>query len=145
MSPTRSTTEEPQTEPGPTPVPAPTDPDAPPPEEPEPVPADPDVADVEAGSGEGEVGPVVLPGYWVQLGKSDKYDDRFIGHLAVVLESPWAPAPIGVPDQPIAGYTYDDTKPYTVQTRDDANAILLVEDDDLLGTGQWRQELQMHG
>lgn len=103
--------------------------------------ADVDVADVDAGSGDGEVGPLILPGYWVILGPNSDVESRFEGHPAAVIESPWASAPIGTPDQVIAGYTFDPAKKFLVQTRDDANVTFEVTQDAFLKVAETRAAL----
>lgn len=87
-----------------------------------------DVTDVEEGDGDEENGPLVLPGYWVILGKHKAVPASAVGHHAAVLSSPWANAPVGTPldAQPIVGYTFDEGKLFTVRTRDEANQLLEV-------------------
>jgi len=104
-----------------------------------------DVADVEPGKGKGEIGPIILPGYWVRLAEHDDVDEAYWGHFGVILDGPWQPAPIGVENSGIPGYTYDKDKLYLVRTRDAANALVEVPEDALAETGQNRVELQPYG
>jgi hypothetical protein len=87
-----------------------------------------DIADLSKRKRKGESPALILAGYWVRLAAHDDVDDRFVGHIAAVLESPWKSVPFADDDQESAihGYRYDDTKLFRVQTRDEVNAILEV-------------------
>lgn len=104
-----------------------------------------DVADVDPGSGKGEVGPVILEGYWVRLGAHASVPDATVGKLAAVVDSPWQPSPIGVPDSGIAGYIFDENKEFVVQLRDETNALLSVPQEAFVKVGQMRVDVEQHG
>lgn len=104
-----------------------------------------DVADVNPGSGKGESGPLILAGYWVRLGPGEGVPDESVGQLAAVVTSPWNPAPIGVPDQPIHGYTYDEDGLFTVRLRDTTGQLLSVTQDVFVATGEGRSDVAAYG
>lgn len=99
---------------------------------------DADVAELDSKPRKGEVGPLVLPGYWVLLGAGEGVEDRFVGHAAEVVSSPWSAAPIGAGDQPIRGYVFDESKSFIVRTRDDANSLLGVTEDEFTRVSETR-------
>jgi hypothetical protein len=88
------------------------------------IPAAESLPDPQPGPFAGEVGPVVLAGYWVRLADDGIVPAEMVGHLAQIVDSPWKPAPIGAPDQPIGGYIFDDTGTFIVRTRDQYNALV---------------------
>jgi hypothetical protein len=109
--------------------------DAPVEEEAPPVVGDVDVADVDPGKGKGELGPVILPGYWVKISPDADLDEEFDsqrGALATVVESPWSNVPFaGDSEETLHGYRYDKDKKYLVRTRGAAevNVDGLTEED----------------
>jgi hypothetical protein len=105
------------------------------------TPSEPDVADVEPGSGAGESGPLILAGYWVTLGSGGNVPEGAEGKIAAVVSSPWKSAPIGVPDQPIRGYTFDEEEKFLVRLRDETNALLELEQSDFVKTGETRVDV----
>ncbi len=108
---------------------------------------DQDVSDVDPGSGKGEVGPLILQGYWVRLSEHEDVPEAYAGHLAVVIDSPWKAAPCGLPGtvSPIDGYTFDEDASFRVQTRDEANAILEVPQEAFSAVAPTRGALENHG
>lgn len=85
-----------------------------------------DVADVPDKKFKGESPPLVLAGYWARLAVHEDVPERFQGHIAAILESPWTSSPYANDEQAaaIAGYRYDKDKLFLVRTRDEADATL---------------------
>jgi len=105
-----------------------------------------DIADLDKKPQAGEVGPVILAGFWVRLGPSKTNDERYDGAIAQIVQSPWSPAPIGVPDSGIAGYIYDEeNEDFIVQTRDTAQALLTVPQSEITEWAQARVDLAPYG
>lgn len=103
-----------------------------------------DIADLSERHHRGEHGPVILAGYWVLLGTGDNVPERYHGHLAAIVESPWAAAYLGQ-ETALPGYTYERNGTYTVRTRDEADALLTdLDEDDFIAISPDRVTLTNH-
>lgn len=87
-----------------------------------------DIADLSKRKRKGESPPLVLAGYWVRLNDHEDVPERFVGHIAAVLDSPWKSVPFADDSQEseIHGYRFNKDQLFRVQTRDEVNAILEV-------------------
>jgi len=106
-----------------------------------------DIADLPDTKYKGEHPPLILAGYWVRLGDDADVPERYRGHIAAVVESPWTSSPYADDDQTSAvkGYRYNKDKKFLVRTRDEGNALLEVSLDAFAETGESRSQVLSHG
>ena len=105
-----------------------------------------DIADLSKRKRAGEQPALVLAGYWVRLGKHDSVDDRFVGHIAAVLSSPWKSVPFADDSQESAihGYRFNKDELFRVQTRDEVDAIFEVPFEAIIEVADSRAGLLKH-